>query len=175
VALTETAAERYKGLLTAVVPALNPELRAEMLRPMIDAAVKAREDPTADLSEHIAAHSRLTVGQLEPIVEAALAGTPSPDSEEKAAAVSQAVASTLSGVNVELSEAIPLEGVARLGFAIMFTVALVGCIIGVVSIGVESAPSETAMITLSVIAILAAVGVLVLVMGYKTAKIKLGS
>ena len=99
---------------------------------------------------------------------------PGADSAEQAAAVSQAVV-TLPSVNVELSEAVMLKGETRFWFAIGFSAILAVCIAGVIVIGVLSNPSETAMITLSVIAILMVVGILVLVMGYKTAKVKLGS
>ena len=169
---TETAAQRYKELLTAVVPALNPELRAEALKAVIEAASRNPAAPT--LPQHIAAYSQLTASQAEPLVADVLAAVPGADSAEQAAAVSQAVV-TLPSVNVELSEAVMLKGETRFWFAIGFSAILAVCIAGVIVIGVLSNPSETAMITLSVIAILMVVGILVLVMGYKTAKVKLGS
>jgi hypothetical protein len=171
VALTETAADRYESLLTAAVPALNPELRAAALKAVIDGAAAA---PAPALVAHIAANSPLTTAKAEPLVAAALADEPG-NSTQKAAAVSQAVANTLPSVNVELSEAVMLEGKARLWFAIGFSALLAVCVAGVIVVGTESSPPEAVMITLSVIAILLVAGVLMLVMGYKTAKVKIGS
>ena len=76
----ETAADRYKDLLTAVVPALTPELRADALKVVID---RAGANPAPALSEHIAVHSQLTAPQTEPLVVTALAGVPGADSTEK--------------------------------------------------------------------------------------------
>lgn len=175
--LTETGIGRYKDLLTAVAPAVAPavipELQPPALKGVIDGVGEA--DPTPALVQHVAANSPLTSAQARPIVAAALAAAPAGNSEAKAAAVSQALASSLPNVNIELSEAVLLSGGVRLGFAVAFLLILVGCGIGVVGIGKEMSPSEAAMICLSVISIITLVGALVLVMGYKNVKLKIGS
>lgn len=167
----ETAKDRYTDLL-ASVPSLNSELRPEALKDVIE---RAGADVTPALTEHIAANSQLTTAQAEPLVKQALAAVPEGSSTEKAAAVSQAAASALPGVNLELSEAVMLGANVRFAFAIVFSAILAVCVGATIAIGTESSPSEAVLITLSAVAILILAGVLVLVMGYKTAKIKLGS
>lgn len=175
--VTETGVGRYRELLTtvtpAVVPAVVPQLQPPALKTVIDGA--GGGDPTSALVQQVATNSPLTSAQAKPIVAAALAAAPAANSEAQAAAVSQAVASSLPNVNIELSEAVLLSGGVRLGFAVAFLLVLVGCGIGVVGIGKEAGPSEAAMICLSVLSIITLVGALVLVMGYKNVKLKIGS
>jgi hypothetical protein len=171
--LTENAIGRYKDLLTTVAPAVIPQLQAPALKTVIDDAGGA--DPGPALVQHVAANTPLTPTQARPIVAAALAAAPGPDSEAKAAAVSQAVASSLPNVDVELDEAVLLSGGVRLGFAVAFLLILVAGGIGVAGIGKEASPSEAAMVCLSVVSIISLVGTLVLVMGYKNVKLKIGS
>ena len=123
----------------------------------------------------MAAHSTLTTDQAAPLIANALAAAPSAGPTAQANAASQAVASALPGVNVELSEAVMLNGTVRCWSAGAFALIMIGCICGVIGVGTESQPSETTLISLSVMAILALVAALTLVMGYKSVKVKLAS
>jgi hypothetical protein len=171
-ALTENIAERYVGFLATLAPALNPHLQPAALKDVIDEA-RAGEDPAEALTKHVAANSLLTAAAARPLVETALAAAPG-DSTAQANAASQALAG-LPGVNVELSDAVMLSAAVRVWSAVAFAVILVGCIISIVGIGTESGPSEVTIIVLAVLAILSLVAILVLVMGYKTVKVKVGS
>lgn len=170
-ALIEHPSDRYSDLITKFAPTWEPELRVNALARVIEGAPG---NPVPALSEHIAARTPLTVSKVEPVVAEALAATPG-DSTAKATAASQAVASAFPGVNVELSEAVMLNGTVRLCFAIGAGILTVACLVAVLAVGIESKPSEATIIVFSVIAILTLVAVLVLVMGYKTAKVKIGS
>jgi hypothetical protein len=58
-------------------------------------------------------------------------------------------------------------------FASVFTMIFIGGIVAIVGVGTEPHPSETTLIALVVVTVLAMLVPLVLVMGYKTVKAKL--
>jgi hypothetical protein len=169
--LTETAAERYKDLMTILAPASRPELSKAALQQVIE---RANGNASHALSEHIAASTPLTAEKVEPTVDAVLASLPAgADSAAAAEATKQALTELVPKVNLELSEAVMLNGAVRTVFAGIFTLIFVGGISAIVGVGTEAHPSETTLVALVIVTVLALVVSLVLVMGYKSVKAKL--
>jgi hypothetical protein len=99
--LTETAAERYKDLMTILAPASRPELSKAALQQVIEGT---NGNAAHALSKHIAANTPLTAEKVEPTVFAALASLPAgADSAAAAEATKQAVTELVPKVNLELS------------------------------------------------------------------------
>ncbi len=125
------------------------------------------------LSSHVAEHSQLTVAQAQPVVTAALQDQTDPTA--KAAAVTQAVAAaTGATADIELSDPVMLKPWARVAFAVLLFVALVGCIACITVLGDRPRTAGSALVGLAVVGVLALIGILVLVMGYKNVTIKGG-
>jgi hypothetical protein len=169
--LTETAADRYKNLMAMLAPTSRPELSKAELQQVIEGA---NGNVAQALSQHIVANTPLTVDKVEPKVNAALASLPAgADSAAQAEATKQAVTQLVPKVNLELSEAVMLNGTVRTVFAAIFTLIFVGGTSMIVGVGTEAHPSETTLIALVIVTVLALVVALVLVMGYKSVKAKL--
>jgi hypothetical protein len=169
--LTERPSERYMDLVTMLAPASRPELSKAALQQVIE---QANGNAAPALSEHIAKNTPLSVDQVEPAVKDALASLPAgADPAVAADAAKEAVTQLVPKVNLELSEAVMLDGTVRTVFAGAFTLIFLGGIFALVGVGTESHPSQTTLIALVVVTVLALVVSLVLVMGYKNVKVKL--
>ena len=169
--LIETAAERYPDLATMLAPASRPELSKAALQQVVE---NTNGNAAQALSEHVAANTSLTVDKVEPAVKAALASLPAhAGAEATAEATKQAITDLLPKGSLELSEPVMLNGTVRAIFAGIFTLIFVGGIAAIVSVGTEAHPSETTLVALVIVTILALLVSLVLVMGYKTVKAKL--
>jgi hypothetical protein len=167
--LTETAAQRYSGLVTMLAPTLHPELSKAALQDVIE---RANGNAAPALASHIAAKTPFTVEEVEPKVTAALASAGDAAGPAAKAEATQQVVASLPKLNLELSEAVMLNGTVRTVFAAIFTFIFVGGISTIVGVGTEAHPSETALVALVVVTVLALIVTLVLVMGYKTVKAK---
>jgi hypothetical protein len=171
-ALAEDPVERYQRLVALTTPT-PPELTADGLEPVIQAAGGQPAAEVAALSRHVAEHSGLTAAQARPLVSAAIGGQAAP--RAKAEAVSGALASAAGlSANIQLSDPVMLAPWARFVFAgVLFTVAG-GCVGCITALSEQSATQGSALIGLAVIGVLALIGILVLVMGYKNVTIKGG-
>jgi hypothetical protein len=169
--LTENAAERYKDLIALIAPGPRPALSAASLQQVIE---DANGNASQAVAEHVAASTPLTAAQVKPAVDAALSSLPEhADSAQAAEATSQAVNELVPSVNLELNEAVMLNGTVRAVFAAFYSVLSLCGIGAIVIVGTEASPSETTLIALVVLTVLAFVITLVLVMGYKSVKAKI--
>ena len=171
--LTKIAADpvdRYTRLLAVSAPSAAP-LKTEAL----EGVISSGGDEVAALSKHVAEHSNLSLAQATPVVKAAIeksAEEGKTDPKAKAEAVSKATAGLTGATgNVELSDPVMLEPIYRVLFAAVLSGVFAACVACVAIIGNESSTKESALIGLSVLGVLALIGVLVLVMGYKNVKI----
>ncbi|MGO9490384.1 MAG: hypothetical protein ACLQBB_15335 [Solirubrobacteraceae bacterium] len=157
--------------MTMLAPASGPELSKAALQHVIE---RADGNAGPALSEHIAANTPLSVEQVKPAVDTALASLPEgADSATAAEVTKQAVTELVPKFNLELSEAVMLNGTVRTVFAGIFTLIFLGGIFAIVGVGTESDPSETTLIALVIVTVLALLVSLVLVMGYKNVEAKL--
>jgi hypothetical protein len=166
----EDPVARFEKVVALTAPA-SPDLAPDALQPVIERSGDGMAAEAAAVSEHVAKHSRLTVTQVKPALEAALKEKTDP--KAKADAASKAVAAaTGPGADIELSDPVMLLPGWRALFASLLLVALLGCVGCITALGNESAPQESALISLAVLGGLSLVGILVLVMGYKNVTIK---
>lgn len=164
----EDPVDRYNRLASAAVaPGLTPDALTKVM------SSNESGENTDKLAEHIAQHSRLTVAEAKTVVGPALDTQGS--AELKATAVSQAVATATASADIELSDPVMLYPWVRLASALALCCAIGGCIFCIDQLGGRSGVPGSALIGLAVIAVLAIIGVLVLVMGYKNVKITGGS
>jgi len=170
--------ERYERLVARTTPA-NPELTPDALTPIIETAGADPAKEVSALSSKVAEQSGLTVAQAQPVVKAALdkaAQESQTDPTAKASTVSKAVAGAMgASADIELSDPVMLKPGPRVVFAALLFVALVGCVGCITVLGNESSTRESAFVGLAVLGVLALIGILVLVMGYKNVTIKGGA
>lgn len=167
----EDPVDRYKRLASAPATTSSAGLTPDALaKVMSDSETVEHPDK---LAEHIAQHSRLTVAEAKTAVGAAVSAQGS--TELKATAVSQAVAAATATADIELSDPVMLYPWVRLASALALFCSLGGCIFCIDQLGGQSGVPGSALIGLAVIAMLAIIGVVVLVMGYKNVKITGGS
>lgn len=159
--------DRYKRLVSAPGPFASDELTPNALAEVMKN--HAAGERSGRLAEHVAQHSRLTVQEAKPLIDAALSAPI--DVEPRATAVSQAVNAAIANADIELSDPVMLNPWVRFVCAGVLVLAVGGCILCIDHLGGKAAASSAAMVGLTVIATLALVGVLVLVMGYKNVKI----
>jgi phospholipase C len=162
--------ERWEKLVAMSAPP-SASLKPETL----EGVIADGGDEVAALSRHVAEHSSLSLAQAKPLVKAAIeksAEEGKADPKAKAEAVSKATAGlTGATANVELSDPVMLEPIFRVIFGGFLAAMFAGCILCLTIIGNETSTQESALIGLAVLGVLALVGVLVLVMGYKNVKI----
>ncbi len=143
----------------------SPQLAPEVIKGVIDKSSAATV--TDEVATHVAAHSSLTTEQAKPLVAQALASAPG-DAARQAQNVSQAV--TTSGLSGQVS----LSDPAMLGW---FPRAVASALLGAIAIltVVESAGMPNAnwgvSLVLILVGVLSVLGVLVLVMGYRSVSI----
>ncbi len=170
--LAEDPVARF-GKLMALSAAPRSKLAPDTLESVINSAGGDAADQVTAVATHVATDTPLTLGQARPLVRAAMAGAP--DTPAKAQAVSEAVtAAGLTG-NIELSDPVMLAPWARAVSGGLLFVALAACIACITSLGEKANSAGSALIGLSIVGVLALVGTLVLVMGYKNVTIKGGS
>ncbi len=159
--------ERYANLL-----ALSAPPRAPLNPDALEALIGTGPDDVSTLSKHVAEHTNLSLAQATPVVKAALdkakeEGKTEP--KDKAEAVSKATTGLSGGsANIELTDPVMLAPGVRASFAIGLLAIFAVCVF---LVGDEAPDSESAVIGLSVLGVLALIAVLVLVMGYKNVKI----
>lgn len=173
--LAEDPVERYARLVALSAPAASAqgELDPASLEPIIQAAGDQHGAQALAVSNHVADHTALTASQALPLVSGAMQSQTGP--KAKAEAVSRAVGGS-AGVtgNIELSDPVMLAPWARAVFACLLFLALVGCIVCITVLGKRSGTPGSALVGLSITGVLASIGILVLVMGYKNVTIKGG-
>jgi hypothetical protein len=173
--LAEDPVERYGRLiaLTAPAPSAQSALNPDSLEPIIQAAGDQHVAQALAVSDHVALHSALTARQALPLVSGAMQGQAGP--EAKAQAVSQALGGSVGATGtIELSDPVMLAPWARAGFACSLVVTLGACIVCITVLGKQSGTPGSAFVGLSITGVLALIGILVLVMGYKSVTIKGG-
>lgn len=159
-------AERYTALLAGINPSLTPDA----LRTVIEKAPP--DQRAAVLTAHVTATSVLTEDVVKPVAEKAVAKNESPAAT--ATSLSHSLTSLLGTGNLELTEAVMLTPGWRVVFAGVLVVGVFATVVGLITIGIEKSPSETVLICLTAIGFISLTGVLVLVMGYKNVKLKVG-
>jgi hypothetical protein len=165
--------ERYQQLRAGVTAAPDPK----SLQTVIDSAKSGGGNVVDMLAEHVALHTNLTKPDATKVVEGAAKaadGTPDAGSVSNAAAAAAAAAG-LSG-ELDLSDPVMLWPAARVVFASLLLVILGGTLwltFHLADKPLSSQPTSSwAWVPLLVGIIASVIGVLVLVMGYKSVTIK---
>jgi hypothetical protein len=148
---------------------------------LVDGISKSVRTATEDaVTEAVARNTTMTAEAARPLVKKALADGEADGIAGQVAKVQDAVKAVTipdASLDVELSGPVMLSPADRQEAAIGLLVALFGCIVGMILLGAEGkgwkAPGA-AYVALAVTGVLAIIGVLVIVMGYKNVAIKLG-
>jgi hypothetical protein len=170
--LPDDPIERFQLLRagTAVPDELTPD--------KIQGVIGPNGDQLTDVAAHIAKNTALTPTQATALVEKAVKGVKgkaNADPKTKAAAVSKAATNATSATaDIELSDPVMLKPAGRVAFAGVLCLALAGCIVSLALLGDKASKQGSALVGLTVVGVLALVGILVLVMGYKNVTIKGG-
>jgi hypothetical protein len=170
---TGTGPERRAAQAESALPTPPPTLAAG-----ISSSVRtATEDA---VTEAVARNTTMTAAAARPLVRKALADGEAGGVASQVANVQDAVKGVTipnASLDVELSGPVMLSPLDRQEAAIGLLIALFGCIVGMILLGAEgkgwNAPSA-AYVALAVTGVLAIIGILVTVMGYKNVAIKLG-
>jgi hypothetical protein len=172
--MAELAADPIRRY-TELTAALSGAAQDSQLTPnAIEAVIRSHpEDETSAVAYHVAANSPLILAEANPIVHRALKDKADPTA--KATAVSKATAAaTGANAEIELSDPVMLAPWIRLIFGLLLFLALGACIDRLAALAKASNPQESAVISLAILGGLALIGLLVLVMGYKSVTIKGG-
>ena len=171
--VTRDPVDRFEQVLQAT-SAARAALAPASLEPLMPAgAAEPSPAQLSDIATRVAENTGMTKAQAVPLVSNAVQGQSTP--QAKAQAVSDAAMGAALAGSVELSDPVMLSGWPRMIFAAAFMAAVGGCIGCLNSLGEGPRSQEAAEAALAAIGVLALIGVLVLVMGYKTVNIKSGS